>query len=95
MYNVWAMIKAPSVDITVCACLNADCVKPYLHEYSCWVPPTMVNCHVGRYYKEITCQVHQCSVISYHYFHKQTEKTLIRQLLQELPNLCLLCLQKR
>ena len=29
------------------------------------------------------------------YFHKQTEKTLIRQLLQELPDLGLLCLQKR
>ena len=28
------------------------------------------------------------------YFHKQTEKTLIRQLLQELPDLGLLCLQK-
>ena len=28
-------------------------------------------------------------------FHKQTEKTLIRQLLQELPDLGLLCLQKR
>ena len=28
------------------------------------------------------------------YFHKQTEKTLIRQLL-ELPDLGLLCLQKR
>ena len=29
------------------------------------------------------------------YFHKQAEKTLIRQLLQELPDLGLLCLQKR
>ena len=29
------------------------------------------------------------------YFHKQTELTLIRQLLQELPDLGLLCLQKR
>ena len=29
------------------------------------------------------------------YFHKQTEKTLIGQLLQELPDLGLLCLQKR
>ena len=28
------------------------------------------------------------------YFHKQTEQTLIRQLLQELPDLGLLCLQK-
>ena len=28
------------------------------------------------------------------YFHKQTEETLIRQLLQELPDLGLLCLQK-
>ena len=28
------------------------------------------------------------------YFQKQTEKTLIRQFLQELPDLGLLCLQK-
>ena len=29
------------------------------------------------------------------YFHKQKEETLIRQLLQELPDLGLLCMQKR
>ena len=29
------------------------------------------------------------------YFHKQTKKTLIRQLLQQLPDLGLLCLQRR
>ena len=29
------------------------------------------------------------------YFHEQTEKTLIKQLLQELPDLGLLCLQTR
>ena len=28
------------------------------------------------------------------YFHKQKEKALIRELLQELPSLGLLCLQK-
>ena len=29
------------------------------------------------------------------YFHKQTKKTMTRQLEQELPDLGLLCLQKR
>ena len=44
--------------------------------------------------KEITSQVGKCKDHILSYFHKQTEKTLIRQLLEELPDLGLLCLQK-
>ena len=73
-------------------------VNPFLHEYSCLAPPTMNN-----YIHKLSCwyieqrnyilRSTECR-IRYIIYLLSRRETLIRQLLQELPDLGLLCLQK-
>ena len=59
----------------------------YINKFSCWYTEQR------NYLSELS--VRSISVGSdISYFNEETEYTLIRQLLQELPDLGLLCLQK-
>ena len=73
-------------------------INPFLYEYLCHAPPTMHN-YMNKCSSLYIDQRNYLSdpILKGHIlskFHKQAEQTLIRQLLQELSDLGLLCLQK-